>query len=320
LLERPRFQALWVESVARTHEQLVLLLDDKTTYIRTQGGAVILDLNPLVVQLGDQIAVVGKVAERLPADSGRIEIMDAEQLEKAQDVTQLLRQLARYLWIVSLALFAVALWLARGRRRPLLRMIALGLVVAGVVVVIVRNLAGDYIVDNVVKVDANRPAAAAAWDILSSLLADGGWTLVLLGVVALLAVWLAGPSKSGTASRRELAPFLARWEIAFGAAAVLFVLLEVWQPTPQTTRTPFIVAGALLLALGVELLRRQTAREYPEATGADISDSMRAKFSRSHGASHDPKVGDLERLAHLHEQGLLTDEELAAEKKRLLGS
>ncbi len=136
---------------------------------------------------------------------------------------------------------------------------------AGLLVLLVRRLAGDYIVDHVVKQDAYRPAVSDAWSILTVLLADGGWTLVLLGVVSLIAVWLVGPSRSGTAARRELAPFLARWEIAYGTAAVLLFLLVLWGPTEQTTRARFVISGALLLGLGIELLRRQTAREFPEA-------------------------------------------------------
>ena len=42
------------------------LLDDETTFIQTEGGAVVLDLRPIVIDLGDQVAVIGKVAERLP--------------------------------------------------------------------------------------------------------------------------------------------------------------------------------------------------------------------------------------------------------------
>ncbi len=284
LLARPRFQALWASSIVRAHEQLVRLLDDELTTVGTEDGVVVLDLQPLVVQLGDQVAVVGNIAQRLPDDAGRVEVMQADQLETAQNLTQLLKQLALFLWLVPLALFAISLWLAHGRRRGILRMIAIGLMVAGLVVVLVRNLAGDYVVENIVMEDANRPAAAEAWSILTMLLSDGGWTLVALGIFALIAVWLAGPSRSGTATRRELAPFLARWEIAYGAAAILLFLLVLWGPTEQMTRARFVISAALLLGLGIELLRRQAAREHPDAAAADLGDSMRGTFLRARGS------------------------------------
>ena len=103
------------------------LLNDELTNVSTENGAVVLNLQPLVIQLGDQVAVVGALAKRLPADTGRVEVLQSDQLETAQDLTQLLNNLARFLWLVPLALFAIALWLARGRRRTTLRMIAIGL-------------------------------------------------------------------------------------------------------------------------------------------------------------------------------------------------
>ena len=80
-----------MQSLSTTHEQLLRVLDDDLTAISTEDGVVVLNLRPLVVQLGDRVAIFGRVAERLPADTGRVEIMEAEQLGLAQDVTHLLR-------------------------------------------------------------------------------------------------------------------------------------------------------------------------------------------------------------------------------------
>ena len=111
--------------------QLVRLLDDDTTFIQTEGGAVVLDLRPIVIELGDQVAVIGKVAERLPDSAGRIAIIEESQLETAQSVTKLLRAVADWMWLVALAVAALAIWLARGRRRLELRALAIGLVLVG---------------------------------------------------------------------------------------------------------------------------------------------------------------------------------------------
>jgi hypothetical protein len=292
LLERPRVQDLWVRSVVTAQEQLVKILDDDTTAIRTEGGFLVLDLRPLVVQLGDRVAILSSAVDRLPESAGRIKIMKADDLETAQEATQLLRRLAMFLWIVPFVLWGIALWLARGRRRAILRTIGIGLVVVGLLVLAVRALGGNYVVDNLVTSDTVRPAAQNAWDILTGLLADGGWTVLGLGVIAVFAVWLSGPSPSARATRRELAPFLMRPELAFGTAAVLFLLLIVWGPTAQTHRVQFVVAGALLLAFGVEVLRRQTAREYPGAVATDLSDSARSTLARMRGRPEPPVKDD----------------------------
>jgi hypothetical protein len=319
LLERPRAQELWVQLVTRAHRQLIAVLEDDTGAISTEGGVVVLNLQPLIIQVGERVAVFGAVSQRLGPDAGRIEIMEADQLETAQDLTQLFNKIATFIWIVPFLLWAVALWLARGRRRPILRTISLGLVAAGLLVLVARKLAGNYVVDGLVESDAVRPAAQNTWDIVTALLSDGGWTMIGIGVVALLGVWLAGSSTSGTAARRELAPFLARPELAYGVVTLLFLLLILWGPVVQTRRLYAVVAAALLLALGLEVLRRQAAREYPGVRATDLGASARSAYVRMRGSGgEDQRVADLERLARMREQGLLNDEELAAEKARLL--
>jgi hypothetical protein len=280
LLERPRVQSVWVDSVERAHESLVKVLDDDTS-VSTENGYVVLNLQPLVVQIGEEVAILGRVGQRLPEDTGRIRIMKANDLETAQDLTQLFKQVAAVIVFVPLILLAIALWLAKGRRRAVLRTAALGLIGVGLLVLIVRKVGGTYVVDNLVETDSVRPAAQNSWNIFTELLADGAWTVIGMGVVALLGLWLSGASKSATAVRRDLAPFAVRPEIIFGTVAVLYLLVLLWGPTAQTHRWQFVLTVALLLVLGVELLRRQIVREHPEAVGADLSESARGLFVRT---------------------------------------
>ena len=86
-------------------------------------------------------------------------------------------------------------------------------------------MAGNYLVDNLVKSDSVRPAASDTWEILTALLRDGARTLVGVGLVLLIGVWLVGPGARATAIRRRLAPWLERPEIAYGVAALALVLL-----------------------------------------------------------------------------------------------
>ena len=76
-----------------------------------------------------------------------------------------------------------------------------------------------------------------------------------------------------------------RPDIAFGTVAVLYLLLLLWEPTAQTHRWPFVLTAALLLAIGVEALRRQILHEHPESRGADLSESAQALFGRMRGGS-----------------------------------
>jgi len=92
---------------------------------------------------------------------------------------------------------------------------------------------------------------------------------------------------------------------------------------------------AIVLAIGVEALRRQVVREFPDrvATGTPegiaraLAERMREARERRVAATaaapspppSDPRLDQLERLAGLRESGVLTDEEVAAEKRRILG-
>ena len=260
LLSRPRVQELWVLAATQAQRQLERVLDDDTGAVSTENGKVVLDLRPIVIQLGDQVAIIGNIAQKLPDDTGRIEIVDADRLELAQDVTGLFKAVAAWIWILPFALWAAALWLARGRRRIELRAIAVGGILAGVFVLALRSVAGGYLVDDLTPRESGKPAVQAAWDILTSLLADGAWSLVLLGAVALVGVWLAGPSRSGAWARGQLAPVFARWELTYGIVATGLLLLVWWGPIVQTRRLLYMVVFTALLVAGVEVLRRVVAR------------------------------------------------------------
>ena len=216
-----------------------------------------------MIQLGERVAIFGSAAQQFGPDAGRIEVMQADQLETAQDLTQLLKILGTWLWLLPITLWAIALYLAGGRRRSILRMVAIGSILVGLLVLVVRRLAGSSVVDTLAPSESVQPAVQDAWDILTSQLRDGGFTFLGLGVILLAALWLGGPSSRAVSARRWLAPYLARPEIAYGVAGGLFLVLLWWSPTVQTTRVPLMIAAALIFGLGVELLRRQTAREVP---------------------------------------------------------
>jgi len=265
LLERPRAQELWVRTIAASHRNLISVLKDEGTTLRTQDGNVVLDLRPLIIQLGDRVAIVGRIDQRLLAnpDAVMITIVEADQLETAQDLTRLLDVLGLWLWILPIVLWAIAVWLAEGRRRDILRMIGFSAILAGLLVVVVKRVAGSIVVDELATTESVEVAVRDTWDILTAQLRDGGLTLMGIGVLLLVAVWMAGASRYATATRKWLAPHIARPELAFGGAAALLALLVWWGPTIQTQRWQLILATAIVLALGVEVLRRQTAREFP---------------------------------------------------------
>ena len=258
-LERPRVQMVWVETTTATQRQFVRLLDDDTTFIQTEGGAVVLDLRPIVIELGDQVAVIGRVAERLPESSGRIAIIEESQLETAQTITKILRTIADWMWLVALAVAAAAVWLARGRRRLELRAIALGLLVVGLLLLAVRRFAGDYLVDSLAKDDAIKPAAHDAWSILTQVLADRAWVWIIIGAITLIGVWFVGATARAEQARRAAAPVLEKRATTYGIAAV--ALLALVLVAPQIARGWLSALWLIALIVGIEVVRNVVRRE-----------------------------------------------------------
>ena len=82
-------------------------------------------------------------------------------------------------------------------------------------------------------------------------------------MIGLLGAWLTGPTTYATSTRRVLAPGLRQPAVAFGALALLVLLLLAWAPTPAARNVitaPILIAMAIV---GLEALRRQTVREFP---------------------------------------------------------
>jgi len=259
-LERPRVQTVWVETTTRTQRQLVRLLDDDTTFIQTEGGAVVLDLRPIVIELGDQVAVIGKVAEKLPESSGRIVIIQKSQLETAQTITRILRSVANWMWLVALAVAAFAIWLARGRRRIEIRALAIGLVLVGLLLLAVRRFAGDYLVDQLAKDDGVKPAAHDAWSILTQTLADRAWVGITLGLVTLVGVWFVGDTTRAADARRAAAPVLESRAWTYTIAAVALLVLALAAPLFARGWPMSLVLIGLAVA-GIEVVRNIVQRE-----------------------------------------------------------
>ena len=258
-LERPRVQQLWVETTTRTQRQLVRLLDDKTKF-HVEGGKVVLDLRPIVIQIGDQVAVIGQVAEKLPDSAGKITIIDESQLGTAQTITRILRAVADWMWLVALAVAALAIWVARGRRRIELRALAIGVLVVGLLMLAVRRAAGGYVVDHLAKDDSAKPAVRDAWSILTQVLVDRAWVWIVLGVVTLVGVWFVGDTRRAGQARHAAQPVLENRLATYSIAAGAVLVLGLIAPLFARGWTTSLILLALVIG-GVEVVRNIVQRE-----------------------------------------------------------
>jgi Short C-terminal domain len=334
-LEQPVLQRLFEISVEQSHETLVQVLEGGGDRISTEGGQVTLELRPIVVEAADQIGLGQQVADNLPANAGSIVILESDELDSAQDAFQLLKTLAWVLPLLTLVAFALAIWIARDRRRAV-RGTGWVLVMIGIAGLVAARLTRNYLVDSLVAHDDDRQAASNAWDILTDLMRQSFRLMFIVGLLFVVAAWLAGPSRRAVGVRSWLAPVLQnRWWAYAGLGIVALLLLF----TTEVADFSRLLVIALLLALGaawIELTRRQTVAEFPGAESStfftdtwdrvttwwDAQRTAAAEKQRQSTPASTPPATDvsarLSSLAQLHASGALTDEEYASAKARVL--
>ncbi|HVY78664.1 MAG TPA: hypothetical protein VG898_09185 [Solirubrobacterales bacterium] len=358
VLKSSTAQELWKSANRTTHEQLLAVLEEKEGTVSTEEGKVTLNLGSLVTNLADQIGIGANLAEKLPEDAGQITILRSDQLKTAQDIVVAIKGLALVLSLLTFLCLGLAIYLSREGRWVTVLYCGIGLVAAGFAVIVAREVAGGIVVGQLVEEDSVKPAAEAAWSIGTSLMTSIATTVIVVGVLFGIAGWLASPTGSARSSRRALAPVLRDYPAyVYALLAVIVGIYFLSAPSPnlRSFLTTLVVAG--LAAFGIHELRKQSEEEFPDASYAetfgrtkervvgavkDANLAERASKLRlpevrkpSPGATagetgepptatppadeEDTRLARLERLATLHEKGVLTDEELAAEKARVLG-
>ena len=314
-LERPRVQELWRSANRAVNAQLVDLLEGNTERLQLTNGAVVLNLDQIVANITGRVGAGEGAATALEGHIQPIVLLESDQLSSAQKAVKWLKALSFWPFIVGVLLWAGAVYLAAGRRRPTVRNIAWSLVIMGLLILAIRRIVGHAVIDSLVEAESVRAAASDVWTVLTSLLAQSAAAGIFVGLVTVLAMWFSGPGRRATAGRRWLAPaFRDHPVIVHGTLAVVLLLFLAWGPAGTPRRFLAIVILVILAFVGLEILRRQTVRDFPnEVAHYDFHWRRRG----AGGASADERVESLERLAALHESGALTDEEYEAEKALL---
>ena len=256
-LQRPRVQATWEDVNRVAHQELLAVLENETRgNITTGEGTVTLNLNTLVANIGQELGFGEDLAARLPPDSGQIVLLQSDQLEAAQTGVKLIKWMSWLVIVIAFACYAGAIWLARGRRE-MLRNVGIALLLVGILLLVVRRVVGNYIVDALASGESIRDAVGSAWIIGTSLLSEVAWALIVYGVVILIGTWLAGPSRYASRVRAFIGPTLRdRPGLVWGALGGVFLLLVLWGPVPALRNWLGVLILAGLIALGFEAFRR----------------------------------------------------------------
>jgi hypothetical protein len=268
-------QALWENANKRAHAAVVKVLEGKDLgkngNISTANGEVTLDLRPAITRLATRLGVEDKLKANADPTAGQLVIMKSSQLDAAQTAVKILKALSSLLLIAVVALYALAIYLAQGRRRLLLGATGASLVFVGLVIASLRRFLGGVIVDSLVKTEANKQPVRVIWSLETSVMRDIAIILIVYGALVLLATVLAGPNRPAVAVRRWLAPSFRHHPIVVWATALaVFLILLAWGPTAGDRRLLGVVLLAATTAVAIEALRRQTLREFPEDPPAAV--------------------------------------------------
>lgn len=221
LLAQPAVQQSWRSANRTAQLELLDILDGGDRVVSTRQGVVTLNLHPLVGELARALSgqsVAGMLpsqlrdllgsdllatAQRLldtvvPPQSGQLVVWRSSRLRTAQNVVKGIRGLSIALPIAALAMFGLAVTLAGGWRRVVLRRIGWSLIAAGIAVLVARRLLETLVVNALLPSPTYRPAGDVVWSIGTSVLRDIALLLIVGGaVVAITAIvaslkWPAG--------------------------------------------------------------------------------------------------------------------------------
>jgi hypothetical protein len=323
-LETSQAESAWGTANRTAHETLLKILNDEGSAVSTSGGEVILDLKSLLSESGGQLS--GKLASKIPPDAAQLTILKSDQLSMAQDISKLVRKLPIVLTLLAFLLYGLAIYLAGPRRRQALRSVGFGFIVAGVLSLLLRGIAGNTVVDALAGNEAVKPAVEAVWDIGTALLVTVAVSAITFGILVVIAAWLAGPTRIASSLRYEAAPYLReRRGTTYAVVGLIFLLLILWAPVVAFHKPIGLVLLVVLMVLGTEALRHQTEAEFPDATFGGFRDRAR-EWGPGQSSAEPPapakesKVDQIERLSALKASGALSEEEFQEAKAEVLAS
>ncbi len=264
-LANGKVQLVWRQANRAADQTLLSIVNGGKGAVQSNNGVVVLDLSEIIKSITDRLGLPD-VSSKLPANVAHLTILKSDQIALVQNGGKAVKGLALALTILVPLLYALALLLARGRRRKTLMTIGIAAVAAGVIVLAGRSVLETQTVDSLVKNPANVDAARRVVSIATSMLSEIAGAFIVVGVPLILAAWFAGPSRLATRGRKLVAPVLADEPLwAFGFVALIMILIFIWRPIPSTGKLAGMIVYFALAMIGTEVLRRQCAQEFPDA-------------------------------------------------------
>ena len=200
VMRTPQFHSIWETANRSGHAALLRVLDEDGAAggeAGAEGGeaGVSIDLTPALRRVADLLGREGLAAELGVASLGdlvepgaaRIKILEARELAHAQDAVRVVRHLTLPAVLAVILFYGLAIFF--GRRYLARTFVGVGFALAatGLLALVVRSLAGDKVIDELLAGHADREAAEAAWRIATSDVHDLAVVSIALGAGVLVA-------------------------------------------------------------------------------------------------------------------------------------
>ena len=283
IVASPQVANLWVQVNRQVHAQLVKALSGQGNgAITISNDQVVLNLGPFIDLVKRDLADRGfTIVNKLPHINPTFPLFSAKYLVKAQQGYRLLNDLKWVLPILTLALLALGVYIARSHRRALIGAglgFAASMAILGLGLTIFRGIYLNSVPSSVLPADA----AAVLYDTLVRFIRDGLRVLLVVGLIVAIAAFFTGPSvtavrtrgafksgfdwlrRSGEHAGVSTGP-VGRWTythrraLRIAAVAIAALVFVFWgQPTWVTA---LVIAIVLLIVLGlIELIGRPPAQ------------------------------------------------------------
>jgi len=328
-LQRPRVQALWAAANRSADRAFVDIVNGRRGAVSTANGVVSLDLGAVLESVAARLGLPADLSAKLPPRVATLTVLKSRQLKSVQDIAHGIQGLALWLTIIVPVLYALAVALAKDRRRALMHVGFAG-ITAGLVVILLRSVLETQVASALTNDVSLRATIIAVTAINTQILGQIAVAVIVVAVALVIAAWVAGSAPAAVAIRRWLAPFLREHPVrAYAVTLAVMILVFIWDPIHATGTPAGMIVFTALALLGTFVLMRQAEAEFPDAPPGAASQALRsgiAALRRSrHGGQAPSAMGSthsiseqLGQLADLRDRGAVTPEEYDLAKSRLL--
>ncbi len=267
VLESPQFAEIWVRANRLAHAEFVAILRDETRpAVSTADGTVTLNLREAIINVGTELGLPQSALDRIPEGAGQITIFQSNELKTAQTYVRVLDFLSWFLFLLTVGLYALAVYLAGGRRRHALSMVGWSLIAYGITLFALTALGVRTGVDYYVSDNTNKGLANAIASVATDLLRQLAFAGIAYGVLIIGFAALLGTHPWAVAVRRHNP--ITTPATAVGGAVVITLVLLWWSPGNAFTRWYTAVVAVALIAGAMAALVVQAGKDEREAVAA----------------------------------------------------